>query len=135
MRTRLPSRRLALLLGLLLAIVVVGVGEGVHLAWLDQELEALAEHEMSRMRKEGVIAPGQDAVAEAAAAKQWPVFGQPFGKVTLYTRIDGKGGSTRYGMLDLHYERRDSGWVQTESGYCMGRECVPAATRAFAAAE
>ena len=135
MKMALPGRRLTFLLGLLLLAVVMGVANAAHFAWLGHELRTVSEAEKVHLLKDDVFAPGLDTVTEVAIAKRWGVVGPALGKVTVYTRANGKDDGPSYGMLNLHYERLDSGWVQVESGYCAGNECVPAATRAFAAAE
>jgi hypothetical protein len=135
MKRKIPNRRLIFLLGVLLVIVLMGAANSAHIAWLDHELQAVAEVERARLNDEGMFMPGQDSVAEVATAKQWGVFGPAFGKVSVYTRTSPENGTPLYGMLNLFYERRGSEWVQVESGYCASDECVPGATRAFAAAE
>ncbi|MBI5092697.1 MAG: hypothetical protein HZB26_09680 [Candidatus Hydrogenedentes bacterium] len=121
--------RLKILLGLLLLCVIDVAYEKVWGNMLARSLKPFAEEKMAEFSKN----PGglkEEYASGVSAAREYVMFGERLGKVSIYIRSSDEGGE-HYSEVDYFYEKDGSGWKFKESGGCDESQCRPEAMRAF----
>lgn len=81
----------------------------------------------------GEVLGEANVTATITAAREYGLYGQGFGKVTVFMRTQARDGSNNYSAIEFYYQLMNDGqWVNTESAMCTGSECRVSAEKAFA---
>ncbi len=75
--------------------------------------------------------PGVATATAIIASRQYVLFGDTTGKVTVFFKTPRPGGDAEYRDIEITYERQDSEWIMTGSYSCHEGECKVRAIQAF----
>ncbi len=127
-----------LILAALLASTLVAWGVStLDSRQMARHLSVLAEEKVKEYREDPSVSQytkgDADVTATVSAGRQYALYGQGVGKVTVFLRTQAPGGGNTYSAIEFYYELKDGGqWVNTESAMCVGAECREPAQKAFA---
>jgi hypothetical protein len=110
-------RRLGVLVTVLGGVLVLWGVSYAQARSLERELRLIArvlEYENQERLEELVTRPVR-VTSVVIAAKDYLVFGQAVGKISVYMLVEDSGGNKKYHGVEYHYLKTDKAWTLTDS--------------------
>lgn len=96
-----------------------------------QSLEAASEDQVFSFTDGLGAKTGIETATAIIASRQYVLFGETTGKVTVFFKTPRPGGDAEYRDIEITYERQGSEWIMTGSYSCHAGECKARALQAF----
>ncbi len=96
-----------------------------------QALEAASMDEVEEFAGDVTARPGLETATLVVASREFVLFGDTTGKVSVFFRTLRPDGTPQYSGLEFGFELRDEEWVMIESWALHEGESTERASRAF----
>jgi len=94
-------------------------------------LEEASLNEVETYSGDYVDIPGVETATLIVASREYVLFGDTTGKVSVLFKIPKSDGDVRYTGIEFGYELREQGWIMTDSWGLHDHERVKRAAQAF----
>jgi len=130
MRLAHLNLRAKILIGALLALAAVWAVSSFQVRSMEKQLDVLAQQRAQEAR-----AGGAEVTTNVTVTRQYLLFGQPKGKIEVFSRVNSGPQAGQIESIAYYYARQHGKWTCLESGRCSGPECQLRGREAFAAAK
>jgi len=96
-----------------------------------RSLEYASQDEVESYSGEYAGMPGLETATLVVASREYVLFGDTTGKVTIFFKTPRPDGNPRYTGIEFGFELREEEWVMTESWGLHEDECTERAIGAF----